>query len=84
VFKIFSINSIIFFETLEESDVISSFFDLKYVMECLELVERISKVSITDLLSLKQGIVLNDFFQSSFNFYIILYIHIFKTNHFIF
>jgi len=58
-----SISSIAFFETLEESDGISSFFDLKYVIESLEFVERISKVSITDLLSLRQGIVLNDFFS---------------------
>jgi len=52
-----------FFETLEESDGISSFFDLKYVIGNLDLVERISKVSITDLLSLRQGIVSNDFFN---------------------
>ena len=58
-----SISSIAFFETLEESDGISSFFDLKYVIESLEFVERISKVSITDRLSLRQGIVLNDFFN---------------------
>ena len=58
-----SISSIAFFETLEESDGISSFFDLKYVIESLEFVERISKVSITDRLSLRQGIVLNDFFS---------------------
>jgi len=63
MFRIFCISSITFFETLEESDGISSFFDLKYVIESLEFVERISKVSITDRLSLKQGIVLNDFFN---------------------
>ncbi len=59
----FCVNSITFFETLEKSDEISSFFDLKYVIESLDFVERTSKVSITDLLSLKQGIVLNDFFN---------------------
>jgi len=58
-----SISSIVFFETSEESDGISSFFDLKYVIESLEFVKRISKVSITDRLSLRQGIVLNDFFN---------------------
>ncbi len=58
-----SISSITFFETLEESDGISSFLDLKYVIDSLEFVERMSKVSITDRLSLRQGIVLNDFFN---------------------